>query len=436
VKRSPVTFETLSHLLPEDEEFEGLRLALLGVATPDPDKEWSKSSAYATVDKRVVSREQVEQALTESEGVLRRNLQERFSTTREMFAAFWAARDDEVARHLVELGEQEEGLQRFGPALRAYTAALNVALPLADKGPQILALRRIARLALSRGDVEDAVLHYRRSADLAADAGDVVGEVTALTGVGNARSVQGWWQEAESCYRQALGQIELAGLDEEMELERGQLLNNLALTAIRSDRRDEARAILHTAREVWGRVDAPNDRAIWHNNQALLLEQEGDTEGAQAERLEATRLDITSEKRAVLAIDLAQGFATAGKLLEAGRWGREAEQHAIAARSPYSLGHMYRGLGNIARAVGDSEGFTFFEKALEIARVRELPFLEAETLVDYALLRVEMAGGDEARAYLERACDIYRRLGAPHELAGAERLLEGAIPTEAPLSAD
>jgi len=29
---------------------------------------------------------------------------------------------------------------------------------------------------------------------------------------------------------------------------------------------------------------------------------------------------------------------------------------------------MYRGLGNIARATGSEDGFTFFEKALEIAR--------------------------------------------------------------------
>jgi tetratricopeptide (TPR) repeat protein len=435
VKRSPVTFETLSNLLPEDEEFEGLRLSLLGLAVPDPEKEWARSSAYATFDKRLVTRAQVEQALIEAEAALRRNLQERFATTRELFAAFWAEQDDGVVLRLVELGEQEERVQRFGRALRAYSAALSAALPLVDKGPQILALRRIGRLALVRGEVEEALAHYQRSAALANDAGDLIGEVTALTGIGNARSVQGWWREAENCYREALSRIEAAGLGEELELQRGQLLNNLGLTAVRTDRRDEARQALRAALAVWHRVDAPNDLAIYHHNLALLLDQEGDSTGAQAERLAAMQLDITPEKRAVIAIDLAQGFASAGKLLEAGRWGREAEQQAIAARSPYSLGHMYRGLGNIARAAGDSDGFTFFEKALEIARTRELPFLEAETLVDYAVLREEMGGIDEARAYLERACEIYRSLDAPHELAGAEKALDTLAPS-APLPPD
>jgi tetratricopeptide (TPR) repeat protein len=423
VKRTPVPFELLSQLLPADEEFEGLRLALLGLAVPDPDKEWARSSAYATFDKRLVSYEQAGRAIAEAEAVLRGKLDRRFATTRSLFDAFWSGRNEDVARLLVELGEQEESGQRFGAAARAYAAALNAAMPLPEKGPQVLALRRIGRLALARGEVQEALAYYLRSADLASDAEDLRGEITALTGVGNAHSVQGWWQAAEASYRTALAKIESSDAPGDFERERGQLLNNLALTAIRTGRHEEASRALAGAFSIWSRLDAPNDLAICHNNRALLLDQEGDPEEACAERLRAIALDITSEKRAVIAIDLAQGFAAAGNLTEAGRWGREAEQHAIAARSPYSLGHMYRGLGTIATASGDSDGFTFFEKALEIARAREFPFLEAETLVDYAALRAEMGGEDEARSYLERACEIYRDLGAKHELARAEQAL-------------
>jgi tetratricopeptide (TPR) repeat protein len=342
VKRTPVPFELLSQLLPADEEFEGLRLALLGLAVPDPDKEWARSSAYATFDKRLVSYEQAGRAIAEAEAVLRGKLDRRFATTRSLFDAFWSGRNEDVARLLVELGEQEESGQRFGAAARAYAAALNAAMPLPEKGPQVLALRRIGRLALARGEVQEALAYYLRSADLASDAEDLRGEITALTGVGNAHSVQGWWQAAEASYRTALAKIESSDAPGDFERERGQLLNNLALTAIRTGRHEEASRALAGAFSIWSRLDAPNDLAICHNNRALLLDQEGDPEEACAERLRAIALDITSEKRAVIAIDLAQGFAAAGNLTEAGRWGRRPSStpspHARPIRSATCTG--------------------------------------------------------------------------------------------------
>ena len=96
---------------------------------------------------------------------------------------------------------------------------------------------------------------------------------------------------------------------------------------------------------------------------------------------------------------------------------RVAEEHAIASRSPYTLGYMYRNLGNLARARGDEDGFTFFEKALQIAREKGYPSLEAETLVDYAELRRNAGGGEEAEAYLERARELFIQLGAPQNRA-------------------
>src|SRR6202008_2285352 len=45
--------------------------------------------------------------------------------------------------------------------------------------------------------------------------------------------------------------------------------------------------------------------------------------------------------------------------------------------------------------------------------------LEGETLVDYAALRSGNGGADEAHAYLERARDIFRELGALGEREGA-----------------
>ncbi len=91
--------------------------------------------------------------------------------------------------------------------------------------------------------------------------------------------------------------------------------------------------------------------------------------------------------------------------------------------APYYLAEMYRGLGNIARERGDHDGFTFYEKALEIARDKGYHLVEATTLVEYALLRREMDEWEEAVSYLERARDLFGGLGAVHEETRAEQLL-------------
>jgi tetratricopeptide (TPR) repeat protein len=136
--------------------------------------------------------------------------------------------------------------------------------------------------------------------------------------------------------------------------------------------------------------------------------------------------------RAVIATDYGAWWLHEGHLSQAEEWGRVAEEHAIAAGSPYSLGHMYLGRGRIARAGGDEDGFTFFEKALEIARLKGYPSLEAETLLDYAALRSDNGGREEAVAYLERACEILRGLGAQGELARARKALEALQAEPAP----
>jgi len=109
--------------------------------------------------------------------------------------------------------------------------------------------------------------------------------------------------------------------------------------------------------------------------------------------------------------------------MQAEQWGREAEEHAIAARSPYHLARMYQGRGNIARARRDEGGFTFFEKALQIARDKGYRLLEGETLLEYALLRSQSGETEEAQAYLECARDIFVELGTVHEQVRAEQAL-------------
>jgi tetratricopeptide (TPR) repeat protein len=414
-----VTYDEILRLLPPLEEFEELRLALAGVAEEDPAGTWEKSRSYSTVDRRVLATEDLSRTLQEVEESLHRHVRELFAALPGLFAAFGAGDTGGAASRLIELGERFEGRGRFADASKCFAAALSLSLPLTDKLPQILALRRLARVALARGELAEAVGYYERSAQLARDAGDLGGEVIARTGEGNVRVYQGRLREAERCYRDASRLIDSAPGGEELKLERGQLLNNLGMVTARQGRLDDAERWFEEARASWEATDSPVDLGVWKHNVGLLRDLQGRRAEAREVLAAALSLDVPHWLCSVIAIDLAECVLSDGELEEARRWARIAEQHALTARSPAHLTTLYKGLGNIARAAGEEDGFIFFEKALQLARAHGYPLLEGEVLLDYAALRVTMGEREEAQAYLERAIEILQEVGAEHDLERA-----------------
>ena len=296
----------------------------------------------------------------------------------------------------------------------------------------MLALRRIGRVSLALGDFREAAAHYDRSAELARHSGDLPGEVVAVTGAGNVSTWQGRWVEAEHAYREALRLSEGA---EAMALERGQIFNNLGNVATRLQRLEEAEGWFARAHATWKAVDSPLDLAVCLHNEANLLAVRGRRGEARAAYERALALPVPSTLRAVVAADIAELTGEEGHLTLAHDWARVAEEHAIAAGSPYALGRMYHARGNVARMSGEVDGFTFFEKALEIAREKGYPYLEAETLAHYADLRLRTGGEEEAQAYLERARDLFRELGAVGDLERTEEALARLAPPRASVPA-
>ena len=422
MSRTDATVEELLGLLPDVDELELLRLRIIGAAVPDPGKTWDSSSAYSTVDKRIVSANHVEQAVGEAEESLREFVASLYDGIRPVLRSFFEGREDEAAGHLTALGERLETCGRLKGARQCYRAALAHSLPLLDKAPQILALRRIGRVSLALGDFQDAALHYERSAQLARDAGETRSEVVARTGYGNVLTWQGRWAEAERHYRGALALLD--GVDgPRVSLERGQLLNNLGNIATRLERLDEAEALLVEAMDITRRVESSADLAVGCIHLAHLREEQNRYGDARQAYEQAQRLPVPLALQAAIAIDLSELCVREGHLSQADEWASAAEEHAIRSGSAYTLGRMYQARGNLARARGDDDGFTFFEKALEIARGRGYPFLEAETLRDYAILRRQSGGSEEAEAYLERARELFAQLGLTQGHARVEQAL-------------
>ena len=425
------TIEQILGLLPALDELEVLRLQLVASAVRDPGKEWDSSSAYTTIDKRIVDSDSAERALEEARASLHAFVDELHDGLRPIFRSFYSGDTEQAARELVSLGEKLEERGRAVGARLCYRAALTVSLPQLEKEAQVLALRRIARVSGNLGDFHEALSYYERSAEVARDSGNLHGEVIARTGLGNMRMWQGRWSDAEQHYHDALALADGAGPGE-LVLERGHLYNNLGNLTTRTQRLDESERWFESAFRTWETLSSPVDLAVCHAHHAHLREAQERWDEARRSYEAALALPTSAAVRSVIATDFAEWWLHEGHVTPADEWGRKAEELAIASGSPYTIARMYHGRGNIARSLGDEDGFTLFEKALEIARDKEYPYLEAEVLVDYAALRAGNGGAEEAVAYLERACEIFRQLGAAGDLERAQRaaadLRESAVP--------
>jgi tetratricopeptide (TPR) repeat protein len=422
VSFSEATVEELLRLLPSVEELEVLRLQLVSAAVPDPERTWDSSSSYSTVDKRILTPEAVELAIGQAEQAVLQHMNLLHEGLRPVFRSWFGGQPEEAARHLIALGELQENSGRALGANQCYRAALSLSLPLTDKGAQILALRRLGRIALALGEFSDATAYYDRSADLARDTDDLTGEVIARTGAGNVKMYQGRWAEAAALYRETMELTDRAD-PHQLRLERGQLFNNLGGVSHRTGRLEESEKWLHLGSEIWDTMDAPLETAINHLHRGHLRRSQGRLAEARDSYQAGLNLPIPSSLKSIMAADLANVWLMDGYMTEAEEVARVAEEHAIATRSPYTLGYMYRQLGNLARARGDEDGFTFYEKALQIAAEKGYPSLEAETLADYAELRQRNGGAEEAVALLERARELFMELGSVQDLARTEEAL-------------
>jgi tetratricopeptide (TPR) repeat protein len=123
-------------------------------------------------------------------------------------------------------------------------------------------------------------------------------------------------------------------------------------------------------------------------------------------------------------INLAEMYLRSNRFLEAVEESRRAEALAIAENLPRRLIEIYSLLGRLSGQQNDETGFVFFESAIELCRTMDCPpALEGQVYFDYGLFRARLGQRDEARAYLERAREIYESVGGAIELASVREEL-------------
>jgi len=128
---------------------------------------------------------------------------------------------------------------------------------------------------------------------------------------------------------------------------------------------------------------------------------------------------------AVIRLNLAELHLEAGRLLEAEEESRRAEQVAIAHGLTRRLVQSYLLMGRMRGRQRDETGFVFFEQAIQLCQTLERsPALEAQVYQEYGLFRTALGSRDEARAYLERAREIFESLGETFEVAKVREELQ------------
>jgi len=413
-----VRVEQALRLLPNLEALLPLRGLLLSSARPDERVQWGSGGPYLTVGKRDVE-----------PGELARSMEPVLASVARHIAALFGAYLEALERQerndtsgavvaLVGAGHREEKVGRLSQAQAWYEVALALAETLQDRRPEVETLLAIGDVSLALGQYAAGARYYQRALVLAEAEFNQAGAIDASLGLGNAAFERAEWPGARAWYSRALRLTE-AGND---RLRLGLIEHRLGLLDRRQGDLASAGDHLRRARECFEKLngEATLEMARVLDAQGELdaaLRRPGPAAAAFREALAWVRrdehdpgLDVT------IRLHLAELLLDTGRWLEAEEEMRRAEQLAITSNQTRGLVRIYTLLGTLRGRQSDETGFVFFEQAIALCRALEGPPIdEARVYQAYGLFRQVSGSPDEARAYLERASEIFRYLGVDAE---------------------
>jgi len=242
-------------------------------------------------------------------------------------------------------------------------------------------------------------------------------------GLGNAAFERAEWSGARAWYSRALRVTE-AGSD---RLRLGMIEHRLGLLDRRQGDLAAADDHLQRARECF---ETLNGGAALEMARVLDAQGELDSARGRPERASGSFREALAWVRRDQhdpGLDVTVRLHLAELLLETGRWleadeeMRRAEQLAITSNQTRGLVRIYTLLGTLRGRQADETGFVFFEQAIALCRALEGPPIdEARVYHAYGRFRQVCGSADEARAYLERAREIYQSLGVDEEASSQD----------------
>jgi tetratricopeptide (TPR) repeat protein len=414
-----VRVEQALRLLPDLEALVPLRGLLLASARPDERLQWGSGGPYLTVGKHSVEPAEL---LRQMAPVLHLVTEHIGALYRAYVAALEAQERGEptaAVTALLDAGHLEEEVGRLEQASAWYEVALAVAEGLQDRRPEVGALLALGNVCLAHGWYAEGARHYQRALVLAEAEFDQAGAIDACVGLGGVAFERAEWAGAQAWYARALRLVETGG----DRLRMGRIEHQLGLLARRQGDLAGAGEHLRHARECLEPLGAGREMAQVLDAQGQLdaaLGREAPAAAAYREALAWLRRDERDVERDVtIRLHLAELLLESGRMLEAEEEVRRAEEVAIASNLAHRLVPIYALLGTLRGRQNDETGFVFFEQAIELSRtLGRPPVEEARVYHEYGLFRGRFggAGREEARAYLERAREIFQSLGVEAEV--------------------
>ncbi len=408
----PIRVEKALALLPELEALTPLRALLVSISRPDERKLWASSGPYLTLGKRGVDLDELRRRMPQAFHRIAEHIQVLFKAYADALDSQQRGDAPGVVAALLRAGHLEEEGGRLTQARAWYEVALHVAEQLQDRRPEVEALRALGYVRLALGEYAEGARHFQRSLALAEGEFDQAGATAASEGLGEAALAQGQWAGTHAWYSRGLRLADAA----QDAPRAGRLERQLGVLARKQHDLAAAGDYLRRARERFESAGPPDEMARVLNEQGRLDAQLGRYDAASAAYREALAWVQRAPRDAGLELSIRVNLAAldleAGRLLEAEAELRRAEEVAIAANLIRHLAQIYTLMGRLRGAQGDETGFVFFEQAIELAKALERSVAtEAQVYFAYGQFHSKLGQQEEARAYLERARELFDSLG-------------------------
>jgi tetratricopeptide (TPR) repeat protein len=408
----PVRVEKALGLMPELEALAPLRALLVATSRADERALWSSSGPYLTLGKRGVQPDELRRRMPQAFHTVTEHLQALYKAYVEALEAQQKSDGGAAVAALLRAGRLEESVGRLTQARAWYEVARGVSEALQDRRPEVESLGSLGRLALTLGQHAEGARYFQRALALAEAEFDQAGAIASCEGLGDAALWQGQWSGAQAWYTRGLRLAEASSDARAV----GRLERQLGVLARRQGDLAAAGDHLRRAREYSESAGAPEEVARVLNTQGQLDAQLGRRAAAAVAYREALAWVQRAPRDAALELavrlNLAELHLDAGRFLEVEEELRRAEQVAISGSLTRRLVEVYTLMGRLRGAQQDETGFVFFEQAIELCRTLERsPAVLAQVYREYGLFRERLGQREEARAYLERAREIFDSLG-------------------------
>lgn len=417
--------EQALQLLPDLEVLAPLRALLLATARADERQVWASAGPYMTVGKRAAEIAELQRRMPHLLSQLAEHITFLYHAYAETLGQQQRGDTAAAVATLLAAGEREERVGRLLAARAWYEVARPLAASLQARRPETDCLARLGRVCFTLGRPDDSARYWQRGLALAEAEFDQAGAVAATLGLGDVALARGEWTGANAWYQRGLRLAESGGDGRGI----GRLEQRLGVLAHRRGDLAAAGEHLRRARERFEQLGEAAELARVLGSQGLLeasLGRHGAAAAAYREALAWSRRAADEpEHEVAVRIGLAELALGSGKLLEAEEELRRAEEVAITRHQPGRLIRVYTLMGRLRGLQRDETGFVFFEQAIELCRVLDHAVQEeASVYEEYGAFRTGLGQADEARAYLERARDLFEVLGKSVELARVRQELE------------